>query len=104
MADVKYLSKFCNTGSLELFQSVNNKYCPKMLHFTLEGIIVKTLLAALDYNCGSNNTQATTNDGERRCKQVFSKVMQNWTKDREYINELLPSTLEVSPESRWNYL
>ena len=48
-----------------------------MLHFTLEGIIVKTLLAALDYNCGSNNTQATTNDGERRCKQVFSKVMQN---------------------------
>ena len=37
----------------------------------------------------------------------FSKVMQNWvvkkisgTKDQKYINELLSSTLEASPDTR----
>ena len=56
---------------------------------------MKTQLAVLD-NGGSNNTQATTKDGERRCKQIFSKVMQNWvvekiseTKDWEYISRVM---------------
>ena len=50
LADIKYLSKFCHTGSLEVFHSVLNKYCPKRLHFTLEGMITRTQLAELDYN------------------------------------------------------
>ena len=105
LADIKYLSKFCHTGNLEVFHSVLDKYFPKRLHFTLEGMIARTQLAVLDYNCGSNNTQATTKDGERRYKHIFSKMTQNWvmkkiskTKDREYIHELLSSTLEASPD------
>ena len=90
LADIKYLSKFCHTGNLEVFHSVLNKYCPKRLHFTLEGMIAKTQLAMLDYNCGSNNTQVTTKDGKRK------KISE--TKDREYIHELLSSTLEASPD------
>ena len=106
LADIKHLSKFCHTGNLEVFHSVFDKYFPKRLHFTLEGMIARTQLAVLDYNCGSNNTQATTKDGERRYKHIFSKVTQNWvvkkiseTKDREYIHELLSSTLEASPDT-----
>ena len=60
----------------------------------------------LDYNCGSSNTQATTKDGKRRYKQMFSKVTQNWVvkkiserKDQEYIHELLSSTLEAPPDT-----
>ena len=78
LTDIKYLSKFCHTGNLEVFHSVLNKYCPKRLHFTLGGMIAKTQLAMLDYNCGSNNTQVATKDGKRRYKQIFSKVTQNW--------------------------
>ena len=102
LADIKYLSKFCHTGNLEVFHSVLNKYCPKRLHFTLESVIARTQLAVLDYNYGSNNTQATAKDGKRRYKQIFFKVTQNWvvkkiseTKDREYIHELLSSTLKL---------
>ena len=69
-------------------------------------MIARTQLAVLYYNCGSSNTQATTKDGKRRYKQIFSKVTQNWvikkmseTKDREYIHELLSSTLEAPPDT-----
>ena len=60
LAEIKYLSKFCHTGSLEVFHSVINKYCPKRLQFTLEGMIARTQLAVLDYNCG--NIQATSHN------------------------------------------
>ena len=90
LAGIKSLSKFCHTGSLEVLHSVLNKYYLKRLHFTLEGMIVRTQLAVLDYHCGSSNTQAATKDRKRRYKQIFSKVTQNWvvkkiskTKDRE---------------------
>ena len=57
-------------------------------------MIARAQLAVLDYNCDSNNSQAT------------KKVAQNWvvkktseTKDREYIHELFSSTLEASPDT-----
>ena len=56
LSRIKYLSKFSYTGSLEIFHSVLNKYFPKMFHFTLEGMIARSQLAVLDYDCGSNNT------------------------------------------------
>ena len=106
LADIKYLSKFCHTGNLEVFHSVLNKYCPKRLHFTLGGMIAKTQLAMLDYNCGWNNTQIATKDGKRRYKQIFSKVTQNWVvkkisepKGQQCIHELLIYTLEASPDT-----
>ena len=49
-----------------------NKYYPKRLYFMLEGIIARTQLAMLDYNRGTNNTQITTKDGERKYK-FFNK-------------------------------
>ena len=104
--DIKYLSRFCHMRNLEVFHSVLDKYCPQRLHFTLEGMIARAQLAVLDYNCGSNNTQATIKDGKWRYKQIFPKVMQKWVvkkiskiKDWEYIQKLLSSTLEASPDT-----
>ena len=50
-----------------------NKYYPKRLYFMLEGIIARTQLAMLDYNRGTNNTQITTKDGERKYKFFNNK-------------------------------
>ena len=52
LADIKYFIRFCHTGNLEVFHSVLNKYCPKNLHFTLEGMITRTQLVVLDYKYG----------------------------------------------------
>ena len=68
LVGIKYFSKFPHTGNLEVFHSVLNKYCPKRLHFTLESMIARTQLAVSDYDCDSNNTQATTKDRRRRYK------------------------------------
>ena len=54
LAEIKYLRKFSHMGNLELFHSVLNKYCSKRLYFTLQGMIARTQLAVLEYNCGSN--------------------------------------------------
>ena len=105
LADLKYLSRFCHTGSLEVYHSLLNKYCPKRLHFTLEGMIARTQLAVLDFNSGSNNVQATTKDGTLQYKQQFSRVTQSWVvkkitekKNRQYLADLLSSILEESPD------
>ena len=50
LADMKYLSKFCHTGSLEVFYSAINKYCQKRPHFILKIMIVRSQLGVLDYN------------------------------------------------------
>ena len=69
---IKYHSELCYTGSLEVFHSVLNIYCPKRFHITLEGMIARMQLAVLDYNSDLNNTQATVKDGKRR-SNFFSK-------------------------------
>ena len=33
LEDLQYLTEFRNTGNLEVYHSVINKYCPKRLHF-----------------------------------------------------------------------
>ena len=47
-----------------------NKYYLTRLYFTLEGMIARIQMAVLDYNCGTNNTQITTKDGERKKKKI----------------------------------
>jgi len=78
LADLKQCTQFCHTGNIEVYHSVLNKYCPKRLHFSLLGMIARTQLAILDFNCGSECQQATTKDGTLRYKQVFSKITQTW--------------------------
>ena len=102
LGDLGYLTKFKHTGNLEVYHSLVNKYCPKRLHFSLLGMIARTQLAVLDFNCGSSVNQASTNAGSLRYKQIFSKMTQTWvvkvikeTKNRHYIDELLSLILEA---------
>ena len=106
LGDLKYLVKFCHTGNLEVFHSVINKYCPKRLHFSLQGMIARTQLAVLDFNSGIDNQQATTKDGTLRFKHSFSRVTQSWVikkittkkKERQYLDELMTAVVDESPD------
>ena len=101
IGDLRYLANFCHTGSLEVFHSLLNKYCPKRLHFSLHGMVARTQLAVLDYNSGANVEQAKTKTGTLRYKQNFSRVTQTWVvkriagkKDRMYVSELMEQTVK----------
>ena len=102
--DLKYLVEFRHAGNLEVYHSVINKYCPKRLHFSLYGMIARTQLAVLDFNCGSDD-QAMTQGGALRYKQVFSRVTQAWVvkkimkeKERNYLYPLLQKTIQMEKD------
>ena len=50
--DLKHLTNFNNAGTLEIYDSVYNKYCPKRLHFSYPAMIARVELAALGFNAG----------------------------------------------------
>ena len=50
LVDIKYLSKFCHIGSLEVFYPVINKYCQKRPNIILKIMIARSQLGVLDYN------------------------------------------------------
>ena len=78
LSDLKYLRNFNHTGSLEVYHSLYNKYCPKSLHFSYEGMIARSQLAVLDFNSGVGLGQAETSQGKLQYKQQFSRVTQTW--------------------------
>lgn len=78
LSDLKYLTSFNHTGTLEVYHSLYNKYCPKRLHFSYKGMIARSQLAVLDFNSGVHREQSKTRSGELRFKQVYSKVTKNW--------------------------
>ena len=48
--DLARLTAFCHTGGLEVYHSMLLKYCPKRQHFSYNGMVARTQLAALDNN------------------------------------------------------
>ena len=58
--NLKHLTRFSHTGSLEVYNSLLNKWVPKSTHFSYEGVIVWSQLAAVDFNLRSNLEQKTT--------------------------------------------
>ena len=96
ISDLKYLTQFSHTGTLEVYHSLYNKYCPKRLHFSYNGMIARSQLAVLDFNSGVGLAQAKTKKGTLRFKQQHSKVTQSWvmkkvteSKERRYLDELM---------------
>ena len=63
---------------MEVYHSLHNKYCPKRLHLSYEGMIACSQLVVLDFNEGVGLKQAETKLGELRFKQQLSKVTQSW--------------------------
>ena len=78
LSDLKYITFFNDTGNLEVYHSLDNKYCPTRLDFSYKGMVAKSQLAVMDFNSGVNRKQATTITGDLRYKQSYSKVTQNW--------------------------
>lgn len=96
VADLAYLTNFSHTGTLEVYHSLYNKYCPKRLHFSYQGMIARSQLAVLDFNSGVGLAQAQTRQGDKKYKLQFSKVTQNWVvkkvssqKEKVYLDHLL---------------
>ena len=61
--DIKKLTGFHHTGSLEVFDSSLLKYCPKRQHFSYLRMQVQLELAILDHN-NADRKQATTRSGK----------------------------------------
>lgn len=78
ISDLKHLTHFNHTGTLEVYHSLYNKYSPKRLHFSYPGMIARAQLAVLDFNSGVGLDHATNKQGVLRYKHQFSKVTQSW--------------------------
>ena len=94
--DMKHFAEFCHTGQLEVYHPVINRFFPKRLHFSWNGMTATTRRAILDHNSGKDSDYVKTKDGQERFKLAFSKVTQNWTtkqikssKSKVYLSELM---------------
>ena len=94
--DLKYLCDFNHTGTLEIYHSLYNKYCPKRLSFSYEGMVARSQLAVMDHNSSIGLKQDETKKGEKRFKLVFSRITQTWVtkpikekKDKSYLQYMV---------------
>ena len=76
--DIRQLSEFCHTGSLEVYHSLMTKYVPKRQEFDQDQMTARTALAALDHNMSVNRQQATNKKGEKRYRMVCPKATSQW--------------------------
>ena len=107
--DLVYLTNFCHTGGIEVYNSLYNKFCPKRSYFSWYGMIARTQLAVLDFNSTSQCIQTTTQENKNHFKLSFSKVTQNWVvkkisskKNKKYIEELMDETIKMKSDNQ-NY-
>ena len=63
LKDIKKLTGFHHTGSLEVFHSLLLKYCPKRQHFSYVGMQARIELTILDHNYNTERKHATTEKG-----------------------------------------
>ncbi|KAK3107625.1 hypothetical protein FSP39_018614 [Pinctada imbricata] len=109
LRSLEKLTLFCHTGELEVYHSMMLKYCPKKQHFSYEGMVARTQLAALDHNNGTERDQAVVQKGERAgelmYKQVFPKCSKRWVlkpiyvkKNFNFRKDLMSRTVEVRKE------
>ena len=82
LKDIEQLTLNCQTGTLEVYHSVQTKYLSKRQHFSYKGMVARTQLAALDHNANTGREQAIVskgvNEGELRYKVVFPKRTKEW--------------------------
>lgn len=76
--DIRQLSEFCHTGSLEVFHSLLLKYAPKRQEFDEDQMYTRTALAVIDHNLNQNRGQKISNDGQALYKVVFPKATAHW--------------------------
>ena len=102
LGDLKDLTNFNHTGTLEVYHSVCNKYCPKRLHFSYTAMIPRAELAALHFNAGVGLQHTKTKKGELCYKQQFPRITQSLyvkkvtdKKERIYMEDLMEETIAI---------
>ncbi|CAG9760342.1 unnamed protein product [Ceutorhynchus assimilis] len=48
--DLKHRKNYCHTSSLESYHNIRLKYVPKRVHFSYNGMYIRSILAILDHN------------------------------------------------------
>lgn len=96
------MTAFCHTGSLEVYHSVLLKYCEKYQHYSYEGMISRTQLAALDNNHNVGRSQATTLAGDPRYRISHPKGRSDWVakpisekKAYPYLTDMMAQVVEM---------
>ena len=91
-----------HTGDLEVYHSVLLKYCEKRSHFSHDGMVARTALAALDNNHNIGRQHARTQTGELRYKVAYPKGRRDWvakpiTEDKSYhyITDMMTSVVAL---------
>ena len=77
--DFKHLTRFSHTESLEVYHSLFNKSVPKSTHFSYEGVIVPSQLAAVNFYYRSDLEQKTTKMGRACFDTTSSKITIHWS-------------------------
>ena len=77
LKDLRQLKHFVHTGKLESYHNVRLKYMPKRIHFSYEGMFLRSTIAAMDHN----NNLGKKKIGE---KKQFSKATKSWTLKSRY--------------------
>ncbi|KAM4567181.1 uncharacterized protein PAE49_010598 [Odontesthes bonariensis] len=78
LRDLKQMTLFKLTGSLEVYHSAMLKYAEKRVHYGYDGMRARTQLAIMDHNSNVDRPQATTKKGEPRHRFVFPKQSDRW--------------------------
>ena len=100
--DLKHLTRFSHTGSLEVYHSLLNKWIPESTHFSYKGMIVRGQLVAINLNLGSDLEQKTTKMEKECFDTAFSKITNHWSakpikiaKNREKFHDMVTRSVEV---------
>ncbi|XP_056407077.1 uncharacterized protein LOC130298188 [Hyla sarda] len=95
--DLRQISYFCHTGDLEVFHSALTKYRPKRLHFSANGMIARTQLAALDHNFNVNRSQAVV---KKQCESSGPVGTPRYNVAYQKLERNGSSVLSMSPQNR----
>ena len=82
--DIRQLSEFCHTGSLEVYHSLMTKYVPKRQEFDFDQMNARTALAVIDHNMSRDRIQMTNKKGEKMFKLVCTKANAQWVVKPRY--------------------
>ena len=76
LRDMKKLTGYHHTSSLEVFHSLLLKCCPKRQHFSYVGMQTRIELAILDHNYNTQHKQATTKAGKNHmCNNIYVTML-----------------------------